>query len=105
MGKRIKEVTQITSNTTAVDVDGYDGIITTVLLTDDKNTSFIFTVNNPKARAVSTILLTPIYAGDSILSVSLVSQTKESFVVRIANVGVLNFSNVEAKIQFKVTHN
>lgn len=105
MGKRIKTITQITSKTTAVAIDGYDGVITTVALTDAQGTSFNFTVNNPKARAISTILLTPIYAGTTgNVSVSLVSQTKGSFVVKVANTGVAVL-NAVAKIQFKVTHN
>jgi len=104
MAKRIIEKTQLTSKTTAVECNSYDGIITTVALTDALDTSFNFTVNNSKARAVSTILLTPIYAGTTgNVSVSLVSQTKGSFVVKVANTGV-DVLNAVAKIQFKVTH-
>lgn len=103
--RRIKTATQITSKTTQVSVNGYDGIIQTVPLVDAAATSFNFTVKNDKVQAVSTIMLTPIYAGTTgDVKVSLVSQTKGAFVVKVSNVGA-TVLNAVAKIQFKVTHN
>ena len=102
--RRIKTATQITSKTTQVSVNGYDGIIQTVPLVDAAATSFNFTVKNDKVQAVSTIMLTPIYAGTTgDVKVSLVSQTKGAFVVKVSNVGA-TVLNAVAKIQFKVTH-
>jgi hypothetical protein len=103
--RRIKEVVQSSSKTTSVTANGYDGIITTVALTDAADTSFNFTVNNDKVQETSTIMLTPIYAGTTgDVKAVLVSQTKGSFVVKVSNVGVAVL-NAVAKIQFKVTHN
>lgn len=103
--RRIKTATQITSKTTQVIVNGYDGIIQTVPLVDVAATSFNFTVKNDKVQAVSTIMLTPVYAGTTgDVKVSLVSQTKGAFVVKVSNVGA-TVLNAVAKIQFKVTHN
>lgn len=62
MGKRIKEVTQITSKTTAVAIDGYDGIIKTVPLAENSGALFQFTVNNPKVREISTVLISTEYS-------------------------------------------
>ena len=102
--RRIKTATQITSKTTQVSVNGYDGIIQTVPLVDAAATSFNFTVKNDKVQAVSTIMLTPVYAGTTgDVKVSLVSQTKGAFVVKVSNVGA-TVLNAVAKIQFKVTH-
>lgn len=103
--RRIKTATQITSKLTQVSVNGYDGIIQTVPLVDAAATSFNFTVKNDKVQAVSTIMLTPIYAGTTgDVKVSLVSQTKGAFVVKVSNVGA-TVLNAVAKIQFKLTHN
>ena len=103
--RRIKEVVQSSSKTTAVTANGYDGIVTTVSLVDAADTSFNFTVNNDKVQETSTIMLTPVYAGTTgDVKAVLVSQTKGSFVVKVSNVGVAVLNTV-AKIQFKVTHN
>lgn len=102
--RRIKTATQITSKITEVTINGYDGIIQTVPLVDAAATSFNFTVKNDKVQAVSTIMLTPVYAGTTgDVKVSLVSQTKGAFVVKVSNVGA-TVLNAVAKIQFKVTH-
>ena len=102
--RRIKTVTQITSKITEVTINGYDGIIQTVPLVDAAATSFNFTVKNDKVQTVSTIMLTPVYAGTTgDVKVSLVSQTKGAFVVKVSNVGAAVL-NAVAKIQFKVTH-
>lgn len=62
MSRRIAQVTQITSKTTAVNTKrAYQGIITTVDLTDSADTSFVFTVNNEIVQAVSNIQLTTEY--------------------------------------------
>lgn len=59
--RRIKEITQITSKTTAVEANGYDVIVTTVPLTDAADASFNFVVNNDKVQTTSTIIATTEY--------------------------------------------
>ena len=102
--RRIKEVTQITSKTTSVTANGYDGIVTTVALTDAAGSSFDFTINNEKVKSKSTILLTTEYAGTTgTPTARVVSYTKGSFIVRLSNVGSTAL-NALAKLHFKVTH-
>ena len=104
MARRIKEVTQLTSKTTSVIANAYDGIVTTVALTDAADTGFDFTINNEKVRNVSSILLTVEYAGTTGTPIArVVSYTKGSFVVRITNGGTAVL-NAVAKLHFKITH-
>jgi hypothetical protein len=86
---RLKRVTQITSKTTAVRVNAFNGRITTVSLTDAANGTFNFTVNNTKVRSISSIQLTPVYTGTGSPSVRLASQTNGSFVVTVTNEGTV----------------
>ena len=103
--RRIKEVTQLTSKTTSVTVNGYDLLLTTVALTDAADTGFDFTVNNDKVKSKSTILITPEYAGTTGTPIArVVSYTKGSFVVRVSNVGTAVL-NAVCKLHIKVTHN
>lgn len=88
MGKRIKEVTQITSKTTAVDIDGYDGIITTVDLDMDTGESCVFNVVNPKVRAISTVLLTSEYSDVTVNSSREVTLTGTSGTANVVVDGV-----------------
>lgn len=63
MSRRIAQVTQLTSKTTAVDTKrAYEGIITTVPLTDSADGDFSFQVNNDVVQAVSNIQLTTEYS-------------------------------------------
>ena len=90
---RLKQVTQITSKTTAVKVNAFNGRITTVALTDTADTGFDFVVNNTKVHANSNVQLTVLYAGSTGTPISrIVSQAEGTFTVRISNVGtaVLN---------------
>lgn len=109
MARRIREVVQITSKTTPVKCNSYDGIITTVALTDAADTAFDFVVNNEKVRkstngSAATVLLTPEYAGTTGAPiVRLVSVAKGTFTVRVTNVGTAVL-NAACKIHFKVTH-
>jgi hypothetical protein len=83
---RLKQVTQITSKTTAVRLNAYNGRIKTVPLTDAAAGTFNFTVNNTKVRAISNVQLTPIYTnGTGSPYVRLESQTNGSFVVTVTN--------------------
>jgi hypothetical protein len=60
--RRIAVIQQQTSKTTSCDAKRcYEGIITTVPLTDSAGTSFVFTVNNSIIQNVSTVLLTTEY--------------------------------------------
>ena len=88
MGKRIKEITQITSKTTAVALDGYDGIVTSVPLTDASGGAFSFTVNNPKVRALSTVLVSAEYPALNGNSSRTVNLTGASGTANIAVRGV-----------------
>lgn len=73
--RRICEVTQLTSKTTSVDTDRhYQGIITTVDLTDSADSGFVFTVNNDVVQRVTQINLTteyPSLTGNSSRAVTL----------------------------------
>jgi len=82
--RRIKEVTQITSKTTAVEANGYDLLVTTVPLTDAADASFNFVVNNDKVQATSTILATteyPALTGESSRAVTLTGTSGTANVV------------------------
>lgn len=104
--RRIKEVTQATSKTTAVTFSGYEAIVTTVALTDAAAGEFEFTINNDKIQTKSTIMLTPIYAGTTGYPVVIVkSQTKGSCVVKVKNVHATTALNALMKIQFGLVHN
>jgi len=60
--RRICEVTQLTSKTTSVGTQRhYQGIITTVALTDSADASFVFTVNNSVVQNTTQINLTTEY--------------------------------------------
>ena len=102
---RIRRVTQLTSATTGVVCDSYDGIVQTVSLTLAAAASASFTVSNKKVRRTSTVLLTPAYGGNSAVAVRLTAvPTDGAFIVNITNVGGVAL-NAAASIQFKVTHN
>lgn len=58
---RIRTIQQLTSKTTKVIANSYDGVIETVSLTDAADASFVFEVENSKVRRVSTILLSTEY--------------------------------------------
>lgn len=103
--RRIKEVTQATSKTTAVTFSGYEAIVTTVALTDAAAGEFEFTINNDKIQTKSVIMLTPIYAGAGYPTVILKSQTKGSCVVKVKNVHATTALNALMKIQFGLVHN
>jgi hypothetical protein len=103
--RRIAQVTQLTSKTTAVTANRYEGIITTVALSDAADTGFNFVVNNEKVQNVTNILLTVEYAGSTGTPIArVVSYAKGSFTVRVINAGTAVL-NAVAKIHFKVTHN
>jgi hypothetical protein len=90
---RLKQVTQITSKTTSVRVNAFNGRITTVALTDGADTGFDFVVNNSKVKAISNVQLTVLYGGTTGTPIArIVSQTDGAFTVRISNAGtaVLN---------------
>lgn len=103
--RRIKEVTQATSKTTAVEFSGYEAIVTTVALTDAAAGEFEFTINNDKIQTKSVIMLTPIYAGAGYPTAILKSQTKGSCVVRVRNNHASATLNALMKIQFRLVHN
>jgi len=60
--RRIATIQQLTSKTTSCDARRcYEGIITTVPLTDSAGTSFVFTVNSSVAQRVTNVILTSEY--------------------------------------------
>jgi hypothetical protein len=84
---RLKQVTQITSKTTAVRINAFNGSIETVSLTDAGAATFTFTVNNTKVRAISNIQLTSVYNGNGKPLVIIGTQTEGSFTIRVTNLG------------------
>jgi hypothetical protein len=102
---RIKQVTQLTNDSTSVECNSYDGIIETVALELGTGESTTFTVNNNKVRRTSTVLITGIYAGAGLPVFSLAAvPTNGAFEVTISNLGVDDL-DASASIQFKITHN
>lgn len=81
--------TQITSISNDVDVDGLNGIITTVSSTLAANAKTSFTVNNPNVKATSKVLVSLQYAntaaGIPVVGVSSVIDGK--FGILLANGG------------------
>ena len=96
-------VTQLTSITTAVTVNSYNGIITTVSSTLAANAKTSFTVLNDKVTADSKVLLTVQYGGAAAGIPSLILGTVQagSFGVTIGNGGNAALNNV-VKIHFMV---
>lgn len=80
-------VTQSSSITTGVSVEGDAGVITTVSSTLAIDSNASFTVTNSFARAGSTILLTPEYTGNGSPVFSITSRSNGSFVVKLKNLG------------------
>jgi len=97
----MKTVVQETSKTTSVELNWYNGKIQTVALTDALDTEFEFTILNKKARPGSQIMLSTLYAGAGVACVTLVSQGKGSFIVRVSNVGVAAFDKL-VEIGFRI---
>lgn len=99
----IKTVVQTTSKTTKVVANYKNCIIQTVALTDAADTSFEFDVANKVFYPEQNIQLTAVYAGTGIADVSLVSQTRFAFRIRVANVGTAVF-NAALKINVSVVN-
>lgn len=99
---RLKQVTQITSKTTAVRANAYNGSITTVALSDAAAGTFNFTFNNTKIKANSNVQLTPVYTGTGSPSVRLASQTDGSCVVTVTNEAAAAALNAVLRINFGV---
>jgi hypothetical protein len=101
----VKKVTQITSKTTGVEINAFDGRITTVSLTDAADGKFDFTVTNQRVRKNSNVHLQTIYAGTTgaaAATVKSINVAGGSFIVTVKNVGIAALNDV-ATIQFKVT--
>ena len=96
-------VTQLTSITTAVTLNSYNGIITTVSSTLAANAKTSFTVLNDKVTANSKVLLTVQYGGAAAGIPSLILGTVQagSFGVTIGNGGNAALNNV-VRIHFMV---
>jgi hypothetical protein len=87
MSSIIKTVVQQTSKTTPVRADYKNCIIQTVPLTDAGNTVFEFVVNNKEFYPEQNIQLTAVYGGLGVPFVTLVSQARGTFTIRVANIG------------------
>ena len=96
-------VTQLTSITTAVTLNSYNGIITTVSSTLAANAKTSFTVFNDKVTADSKVLLTVQYGGAAAGIPSLILGTVQagSFGVTIGNGGNAALNNV-VRIHFMI---
>ena len=90
---RIRSITQLTNKTTAVTINAYNGIITTVALTDAADTSFVFVINNNKIRPTSNIQLTPVNTGNGIVALNITAKARGSITVRVANTGNAAFNS------------
>jgi hypothetical protein len=95
-------VTQTVAISSAVTIDSYAGIITTVSATTAAGSNVAFTVNNSKVTTTSKVLLTPIHVGAGIPVFTLDSVSNGSFVIRIYNVHPTNAFNNIFKINFLV---
>jgi hypothetical protein len=96
-------VTQLTSITTAVTLNSYNGIITTVSSTLAANAKTGFTVLNDKVTANSKVLLTVQYGGAATGIPTLILGTVQagSFGVTIGNGGNAALNNV-VRIHFMI---
>lgn len=87
MASIIKTVVQQTNKTTPVTANYKNCIIQTVPLTDAGNSVFEFTVNNKTFYPEQNIQLTPVYSGLGVPYVTILSQTRFAFTVRVHNLG------------------
>jgi hypothetical protein len=88
----IKTVVQQTNKTTVVTANYKNCIIQTVPLTDAAGTFFSFNVINKQFYPEQNIQVTPVYSGTGIPYVTLVGQTKWSFILQVANLGSAAFN-------------
>jgi hypothetical protein len=95
-------VTQLTAISTAVTIDSYAGVITTVSATTAAGSNVAFTVNNSKVTSASKVLLTAVHPGAGIPVFTLDSINDGTFVIRIYNVHPSNAFNNLFKISFLV---
>ena len=95
-------VTQQTAISTAVTIDSYAGVITTVSATTAAGSNVAFTVNNSKVTSASKVLLTAVHIGAGVPVFTLDSINNGSFVIRIYNVHPSNAFNNLFKISFLV---
>ena len=95
-------VTQQTAISTAVTIDSYAGVITTVSATTAAGSNVAFTVNNSKVTSASKVLLTAVHIGAGVPVFTLDSINNGSFVIRIYNVHPTNAFNNLFKISFLV---
>lgn len=87
---RIALVTQETSKVTAVTADKYEGIITTVALSDAAGGDFEFTVNNRYVQNITNIILTAEYPNVKDTSSKAVTLTGSSGTANVI-VGGVNY--------------
>jgi hypothetical protein len=96
-------VTQATSITTAVTLNTFNGVITTVSSTLAANATTFFTVNNSNVTATSRILVTAQYdeAATGIVVLSVSDIAAGSFKVVISNGGSAALNNV-VRVHFMI---
>jgi hypothetical protein len=96
-------VTQATSITTAVTLNTFNGVITTVSSTLAANATTFFTVNNSNVTATSRILVTAQYdeAATGIVVLSVSDIAAGSFKVVISNGGNAALNNV-VRVHFMI---
>jgi hypothetical protein len=96
-------VTQATSITTAVTLNTFNGVITTVSSTLAANATTFFTVNNSNVTAASRILVTAQYdeAATGIVVLSVSDIAAGSFKVVISNGGNAALNNV-VRVHFMI---
>jgi hypothetical protein len=97
----IKTVIQKTNKTTVVTANYKNCIIQTVPLTDAAGAFFSFNVINKKFFPEQNIQVTAVYSGTGVPYVTLVGQTKWSFILQVQNLGAAAF-NAPLKINVSV---
>lgn len=101
-GTQEKEaVTQLTSKTTGVTINGPLGTITTVALTDAADTEFSFTVTNSFFAVNSVVLLSINMNGSTGFAMASVTPAAGSAVIKVRNVGTAAL-NAALKISFSI---
>jgi hypothetical protein len=99
----IQTVTQQTSESTAVTINGEAGIITSAASQINANSGWTFTVNNTSVTTDSLILLT-FDMGSNVTScaITMANLSNGSFDVAVRNNSAINISFTTFKVNFKV---
>lgn len=101
----LKQITQLTSVTTAVDNNNYSAQINTFAATTAAGSEFSFTVNCEYLYPDAYPQVTPIYSGNGTPYVYIASMTRNSCVVKVKNIHASAAFNGSIGILMKVQPN